>query len=245
MKPGESKLNRNGLSGGRQLRQSTLDRQYLFEMGIDVWAMRNRTSQKDAIKKDSIQGDAIAGAGSLSGTSPAGTSPAPFATRSAHELCENLAEFPVDLPDTNAVNSDIGNNKLLIVIESPAPDSKSTALLDNMFNAIDIHAPQRHVVVVSAGGATTVGAVAATVRPAAIVVMTSSRVASASSENSENSAVEIDGLNNLRGVQHQPVNIDPWVVVTFHPADLLDCPEAKRPAWEDLKLLHQWLKLPG
>ena len=235
MKPGESKLSRNVLSGGRQLRQSTLDRQYLFEMGIDVWAIRNRTGQKDA-----IQDDAIAGAGSLSGTSPA-----PFVTRSAHELCENLAEFPVDLPDTNAVNSDIGNNKLLIVIESPAPDSKSTALLDNMFNAIDIHAPQRHVVVVSAGGATTVGAVAATVRPAAIVVMTSSRVASASSENSENSAVEIDGLNNLRGVQHQPVNIDPWVVVTFHPADLLDCPEAKRPAWEDLKLLHQWLKLPG
>ena len=65
MKPGESKLNRNELSGGRQLRQSTLDRQYLFEMGIDVWAIRNRTGQKDA-----IQDDAIAGAGSLSPVHP-------------------------------------------------------------------------------------------------------------------------------------------------------------------------------
>ena len=222
----------------RQFSQNSLDRQYLFEMGIDVWAKRERDQPNDPTLHEQGRNDALAGAGSSSAASVAA-----LASWSSHQLVESLATLPVD--PSSSVKSAVDKIELLIVIEGAAPAGESTDLLNNMFDAIKIPATQRRVVVSTAQGTDTLGSVAATVMPAAIVVMASSRINSDRTGNSGSGAVDVSGMKNLRGVQHRPTGIDPWAIVTFHPADLLDCPQAKRPAWEDLKLLRQWLNLPG
>ena len=50
-----------------------------------------------------------------------------------------------------------------------------------------------------------------------------------------------NALTELRNVAHQAPGFKSPVIVTFHPQDLLDNPDAKRPAWEDLKQLRKRL----
>ena len=119
--------------------------------------------------------------------------------------------------------------ELLVVTESPEPDAACMKLMSSMFAAIKLDESQWLQAGI-VGGDTSVGLtrVIDSVKPKAVVLMADAHK-------------KLDALDRLRGIRHQVSDLQPFFVMTFGPVDLLDNPDAKRPAWEDLKQLHQWL----
>jgi len=104
-----------------------------------------------------------------------------------------------------------------------------TALLESMFKAIELNNSQwRH-----AGSAAptetgiSLSAIGASALKAVVLML--------------QTGGNTNGLAQLRTMKHQVAGLEAPVMVTFHPQDLLDNPDAKRPAWEDLKQLRRWL----
>lgn len=142
---------------------------------------------------------------------------------SADQLQQSLALLQVESCASNQA-------ELLVVTEGSAFSDSCAELLGTMLNAIKIDASQwvRAGTMAAANQSMPLASAVNTVNPKAVVLMARSDGAA-------------HALDALRGVQHQLQGITPFVVTTFHPQDLLDNPEIKRPAWEDLKQLRQWL----
>jgi len=196
--------------------QADLDRQYLKAMGIDLWVARDAAEPS---------------------TSAAVTpkTDLPVNQWSAAQLQQSIAKLAVE--KTVASQAD-----LLVVTEGVGLSEECAVLLGSMFKAIKIDPAQwLHVGTalnqldngqLDEGQSVktqseSLDALANKVNPKAIVLM----VRSAGNST----------LDALRGVQHRSPTMAPLVAVTFHPQDLIDNPDNKRPAWEDLKQLRQWL----
>ena len=198
--------------------QADLDRQYLKAMGIDLWVTR------DAAEPSTVVPD----------TAVTPKTDLPVRQWSAAQLQQSIANLAVE--KTVASQAD-----LLVVTEGAGLSEECAVLLGSMFKAIKIDPAQwLHVgTAIDQLGkgqldegqsvkaqSESLNALADKVNPKAIVLM----VRSAG-----------NSLDALRGVPYQSPTMAPLVAVTFHPQDLLDNPETKRPAWEDLKQLRQWL----
>ncbi len=191
------------------------DRQYLKAMGIDLWERRDlevTTAPVNQAPTETLEPTSRATA--VTNKTPAACSP---------------AELTALLPGLHiAVGQMRQGVELLVVTESPEPAGESIKLLGSMFGAIKIDAAGRMQATVSDASSNTLQTVALKVKPKAIVLMLGSNG-------------NINALDQLRGQQHQLPSLNSFAIVTFHPQDLIDNAEVKRPAWEDLKLLRQWL----
>lgn len=146
-----------------------------------------------------------------------------LATMSAAELTASIGQLKLQR------QSQSQSAVLLVVTEDAHLSPECNKLLGTMFNAIEInHSQWLHASVSSENGATPVGELSDAVGAKAVVVML-------------RTGGNVNALAQLRTTQHRVSALQPFVVATFHPQDLLDNPDVKRPAWEDLKLLRQWL----
>jgi len=121
--------------------------------------------------------------------------------------------------------------ELLVVTEDKYLSAECSKLLESMFKAIELDSSLWVLAALEPAGtrpATTLATLKDSQQFKAIVVML-------------RTMGDANALIQLRKTQHRVSGLQPPVMVTFHPQDLLDNPEAKRPAWEDLKLLRQWL----
>lgn len=143
----------------------------------------------------------------------------PIRQWSAEQLQQSLGQLQVD-------SGADGQFELLVVTEGAAASDKCTELMCSMFSAIKVAANQWTQAGTAEGGSQSLASLINTVNPQAVVLMIRS---------------EGNSLDALRGMQHRLQGVTPFVITTFHPQDLLDNPEIKRPAWEDLKQLRQWL----
>ncbi len=192
-----------------------LDQQYLKTMGIDLWVPRGLEVKPAAPTQ------------ALTESREPTPDPAPI-TAKPLAAC-SPAELKALLPHVNvAVGRSSQGVELLVVIEGPVPDAESVTLLGSMFGAIKIDEAQRVQAILSDGSSDSLQTVSSAVSPKAIVLMLRS--------NGNTNA-----LDGLRAQQLMLPSLNSFAIVTFHPQDLIDNAELKRPAWEDLKLLRQWL----
>jgi len=194
--------------------QADLDRQYLKAMGIDLWVARDSAEPSTV-----VPGLAVTPKTDL-----------PVRQWSAAQLQQSIAHIAVE--KTVASQAD-----LLVVTEGAGLSEECAVLLGSMFKAIKID-PVQWLHVGTATGqlgdgqsvkadSESLDALVDKVNPKAIVLMIRS--------------AGINTLDALRGGQHKSPTMAPLIAVTFHPQDLLDNPDTKRPAWEDLKQLRQWM----
>lgn len=121
--------------------------------------------------------------------------------------------------------------ELLVITEESKLSAESSKLLESMCNAIELGPSfwvQAGLEPAEATSAITLATLQDSQQFKAVVVML-------------RTMGDASALAQLRKAQHSVSGLRPPVMVTFHPQDLLDNPETKRPAWEDLKLLRQWL----
>lgn len=118
---------------------------------------------------------------------------------------------------------------LLVITDGPDLTGECTKLLDSMFKAIELNRSQwLHAGISPAEDALPISQLGESVKPKSVLMMIST-------------GGDAAALASLRGKMHRPQALQAFVVASFHPQDLLDNPSVKRPAWEDLKQLRQWL----
>ena len=174
-------------------------RQYLKAMGIESWESRS------AAVTESASSVAVQRAARWQGATQ----------YSVESFVTHLAEAPI-------VESNQTTAQVLVVLEAPALQPESQALLASMLKAINIDLAQQAVVNLHAGGAETVQSVASSLNPRMILLM--ARIQSDLSE-----------LAILRNGIHRAQWTTAPIALTLHPGLLLSQPDLKRPAWEDLK----------
>ncbi len=205
---------------------NTLDQQYLKAMGIDMWVGRDHQAEAGAPVVPGAPNDNVAGATSEKSASEKSTA----ANVSASLANCSLPQLITLLPELNVVvgRSELHAN-LLVLTDSPAPSGQSDDLLGSMFTAIKLATEHWMPATITADSAAdTLQTVMQVAQPQAIVVML-------------RAGKNFKALDKLRGQQIQMPAINAFAIVTFHPQDLIDSPDLKRPAWEDLKLLRQWM----
>jgi len=193
--------------------QSAIDQQYLRAMNIDLWVARDVPAVTD----------------NSSGISSAAATP--LETNGRSKLAQlSAAEFGTALRRISVTpNNEAQNSELLVITEDSVLSDACLKLLGSMFNAIEVNDSQwLHAGVAQSSAGTSLSALGDSMPLKAVVLMLQT-------------GGNTNGLAQLRSVQHRLSGFQPPVMVTFHPQDLLDNPDAKRPAWEDLKLLRKWL----
>ena len=200
--------------------QSSIDRQYLKAMGIDLWVGR------DSVLEPTAAAPSLAIPSKTPDTSPAKAakhSPLRLADLSASEFVTAVANLTLSATEPSRPA------QLLVVTEGSNLSADCTKLLESMFNAIEFDRAQwLHAGISQSKDAVPIKQLAHAVTPKALVIMLKTGgIATA--------------LQSVRGVQHGTPSLPGFMVASFHPQDLLDNPETKRPAWEDLKQLRQWL----
>ena len=207
-----------------QFSSGSVDRQYLRAMGIDLWVDKKSTLHASVPTSPAV---------STSVSSDSGT---------AKALAQmSVTEFTAAVDDLMLTCSEpLRSAELLVVTEGSGLTEAGRKLLESMFKAIELDTTQWFQAAISnpsdkeavkaddSANRGTVSEIEKAVNPKALVVLL----------QTGGSASALDALRNF---QHRPRMLQSFVVVSFHPQDLLDNPDAKRPAWEDLKQLRQWL----
>lgn len=204
--------------------QGSIDRQYLKAMGIDLWVDRNSVMDSPEITP-AVYPSSVST--TVSQPTDSKAIHKQLAELSAHELAASVAELEVNCCEPARPA------ELLVVTEGSSLSAECTKLLESMFKAIDFDRTQWLHAGISdisseVGNAMPLGQLCSTVSPKALVMMI-------------NTGGTATALQSVRGVQHKVSALNGFMVASFHPQDLLDNPETKRPAWEDLKQLRQWL----
>ncbi len=223
----------------KQNSQGSIDRQYLIAMGIDLWVDRNSVMASaettPAVNASSVS-TSVSEPASATGSKAAHKQ---LADLSARELATSVADLEVNCSEA------VRPAELLVITEGLSLSAECMKLLESMFKAIEfdrsqwLHAGISDVrseagseagseAISRAGDAIALSQLHSTVRPKALVVMI-------------NAGGNPTALQSVRGLQHKVTALNGFMVASFHPQDLLDNPETKRPAWEDLKQLRQWL----
>ena len=193
--------------------QNAIDQRYLRAMNIDLWVAR------DAPVATEHSADVSSTVVTQSETNGANE----LTSLTALEFGTALSRIRV-AADTQAQGAE-----LLVITEDSALSDACLKLLGSMFKAIEVEDSQwLHTGVVQTSTGTSLSALEKSMPLKAAVLMLQT-------------GGDTNGLAQLRSVQHRLSGFQPPVMVTFHPQDLLDNPDAKRPAWEDLKLLRKWL----
>ena len=193
-------------------------------MGIDLWVDKKSTLHASVPTSPAV---------STSVSSDSGTAKA--------LLQMSVTEFTAAVDDLMLTCSEpLRSAELLVVTEGSGLTEAGRKLLESMFKAIELDTTQWFQAAISnpsdkeavkaddSANRGTVSEIEKAVNPKALVVLL----------QTGGSASALDALRNF---QHRPRMLQSFVVVSFHPQDLLDNPDAKRPAWEDLKQLRQWL----
>lgn len=193
-------------------------------MGIDLWVARGDGTDVETAEHTAALAS-VSAASALPGTGSQTTGA--LADLSAAGFASVFGDCRV------SVSVAVNNPVLLVITEDLSLSAECHKLLGNMLQAIEYDNTQwMHAGLSSRADATTVSALCSSVQPRGVLLMLKA--------GAGNGAIA-DELNQLRKQQHQVASVAPFVAVTFHPQDLLDNPDAKRPAWEDLKQLRQWL----
>lgn len=197
---------------------SPVDQQYLKALGIDLWVPREFEVVAPADTVPVVQDSAA---------KPEATAVPQQANK---PLCDwSAAELTSLLPGLKVLSLKAGTGvELLVVTDSPVPVDECNTLLGSMLKAIKVSTSQWATATIVEDAPETLQAVAATADPQAILLMLRTKG-------------NASALDRLRGQQYQVSALNTFAAVSFHPQDLLDNPDLKRPAWEDLKQLRQWL----
>ena len=208
-----------------QIPSGSVDQQYLKAMGIDLWIERDAV----VVAPDSV---AVAAATQSAANAVQQVAIDQHALKSL--ASGSAAEF-VSAIDVLKIVSDhkLRAAELLVLTEEATLSEECRALLGSMFKAIELDESQWLHAGISTGSvadtmADTMTNVEKSVSPGAVLVMLKP-------------GSDTNDLSQLRGLQHRPASLQTIVAVTFHPQDLINNPQLKRPAWEDLKQLRQWL----
>ncbi len=219
----------------KQNSQGSIDRQYLKAMGIDLWVDRNSvmaSAETTPAVNASFVSTTVSQPASATGSKAAHKQ---LADLSARELATSVADLEVNCSEA------VRPAQLLVITEGSSLSAECMKLLESMFKAIefdrsqwlhagisDVRSEAGSEAISRAGDAIPLSQLHPTVRPKALVVMI-------------NAGGNPTALQSVRGLQHKVKALNGFMVTSFHPQDLLDNPETKRPAWEDLKQLRQWL----
>ena len=202
----------------KQNDQSGIDRQYLKAMGIDLWV--DRDSSFDAA---AVVGSSVSGSAAESRAAPLNSDPDKQTHLSVSKLAADVENWRVSCSEPAKPA------ELLLITEELNLTGECRKLLGSMFDAIGLDSSMwLHAGVSVADDAIAVSQLEASVNPKATIMLI-------------NAGGDPTSLQSVRGVRHEVPSLKGFVVVSFHPQDLLDNPELKRPAWEDLKQLRQWL----
>jgi len=199
-----------------------MHRQYLQALGVDIWQLRATESQ--------VQNSA------LNARDPKGSAESvveeSVSALSAMQLGQRLPELLVSAKVSQSQVS------VLVVTDEEVSSDESVALLSAMFNAIDLDADSWQLASLSDTyrvlpkgkpvDAVPLKELSRTLQPQAIVLMLRGNIAAAN-------------LERLRSNQIRSKEMQSFAMVTYHPQDAIENPDIKRPVWEDLKLLRQWL----
>ena len=215
----------------KQNSQGSIDRQYLKAMGIDLWVDRNSV-MASAETTPAVNASSVSTSVSATGSKAAHKQ---LADLSARELATSVADLEVNCSEA------VRPAELLVITEGSSLSAECMKLLESMFKAIefdrsqwlhagisDVRSEAGSEAISRAGDAIPLSQLHPTVCPKALVVMI-------------NAGGNPTALQSVRGLQHKVKALNGLMVASFHPQDLLDNPETKRPAWEDLKQLRQWL----
>lgn len=217
-----------------------LSRQYLRAMGIESWQHRqsqplveNAVDSEPLVSAETavtLDGSATSETTSAAPTTSALTAPALTAIAACRvgNLDSLLANAMVNVMATDERQ---GQGSLLLVLERALSDA-AAELLTAMLKAINIDrsllpvATMHHAADVNATSETaeSLAAVCERISPAVVVVMA----------ELEDSA-RLNDLDTHRASLLRFGWLNAQVAVTLHPQVLLDNPNGKRPAWEDLK----------
>ncbi len=195
-------------------------------MNIDLWVARDApVPANNAVAETTATAATAAATGERAGggVQVKTTAETNLAQLPAAQLADALSGLSV------ATNSSAQNARLLVVTEQFNLSDACLKLLGSMFNAIELtESHWLHAGVAQNNTGTSLNALVESIPIKAVVLMLQT-------------GGNANALGQLRNQRHQVPGIQAPVMVTFHPQDLLDNPEAKRPAWEDLKQLRQWL----
>jgi len=194
--------------------QNTIDQQYLKAMNIDLWVARDAPVATD---------NSAAVLSSTAVTQAEATDATPLAQLPATELRSALSSLSL------TANLQAPGTELLVVTEDASLSDECLKLLGSMLKAIELADSQwLHTGIAQSNTGTSLNALDKSMPLKAVVLMLQT-------------GGNTNALAQLRTTEHRVSGFQAPVMVTFHPQDLLDNPEAKRPAWEDLKLLRKWL----
>jgi DNA polymerase len=203
--------------------------------------MRRRRATEDAritsepLAADSV--DSLLDAPTL--RHPAVSADAP-PTMTASDSIAAIADDLSRLIGTRLISQGEPSPSLVFVAQGPAPytDAESQ-LLEKMIAAMGVPRSKVHLLNLVTPGATAVASkpfldrAFALLRPRVVVAL--GTLAAQSLLESERP------ISGLRGKFHEGAGFK--LMATFHPADLLRAPDAKREAWEDLKQVAKELAL--
>lgn len=196
---------------------NSLSIQYLTAMGIESWELRNSSAEQNASASDQ---PSVA-------QEPSDTL---AAVQHWHieDIEANLERAKIVFPHTPAADT---STDVLVITEGSGLSPQGLQLLSSMMKAIqlDINDQLLGELVGDANEVSstqTCGEVIRAIKPRVVLLM-------AMLDESR----EIGQLDSLRSKVHRMMVCETTLAVSLHPAVLLDNPDAKRPAWEDLKRL--------
>jgi len=197
-----------------------LHRQYLQSLGVDIW--QSRTTEPQASGR-------AANVRATQGDPAVGVDPAPEESVSALSPIQLAQRLPVLRVRTQVMQPNV---RVLVVTDEKVTSDESMALLSAMFNAIDLGSDAWQLASFSSthppSDSVPLNELSQSLQPQAIVLMLRGNTVTAN-------------LERLRSNQIRSKEMQSFAMVTYHPQDAIDNPDIKRPVWEDLKLLRQWL----
>ncbi len=214
--------------------QAHIDRQYLKAMGIDLWTSRENGQQGPQSTMSSTTSSTMLPTElppEASTGPPVGSDSIVKTNRSVRPLVEFSTSEITAAISSFRINCDepIRNAECLVLTEDPELNDQSRSLLGSMFKAIELDASGwLQANLQQTGDGQSLVDFAQGVNPGAVVLML-------------NSGGGDSALDHLRGLQLRVPEVPWFAVASYHPQNLLDNPSTKRPAWEDLKQLRQWL----
>ena len=197
-------------------------------MGIDLWVDKNSALLASAQTSPAVA--SLATGASAADSNP----PARLAELSATEFVAAIDDLMITCREP------VRSAELLVVTEGSGLTEGCRKLLDSMFKAIKLDSKQWFQAEIFNPLSETAANLNDTVNSSHISEIEKSVDPKALVFLLRTSGSKT-ALDDLRSLQHQSRALQSFVVVSFHPQDLLDNPDAKRPAWEDLKQLRQWL----
>lgn len=222
-----------------------LSRRYLKAMGIESWQHRqSRPLDARPLAETAVASERLAVAQSavaIETSETASTAQTPANQRAAVTAPSTIAACRADNLDTLLANAPVnltatgeqrGQGSLLLVLEQALSDA-GAELLTAMLKAINIDRATLPVATMirttdaneaASANAEPLTAVCERFRPAVVVVMAGL-----------DDSARLNDLDTHRAAPHRFGWLNAQVVVTLHPQVLLDNPNGKRPAWEDLK----------